>query len=108
MVQVYCVVRAKKGQSAGDRLQQLFKGPVFRLLQPSLPALREKVELITADLAEPSCGLSAPDQLTLTRQALHVELMSCSLARIAVVSVSPSMRAQGGAVHLALCSTHLV
>ena len=46
---------------------------MLRLLQPNvglqvnLPALRENVELITADLA-------APDQLTLTRQALHVEL----------------------------------
>ena len=62
-------MRAKKGQTAEDRLQTIFKGPIFRLLQPNLAMLTSKVQLVTADLAEPCCGLSADDQAMLTRCA---------------------------------------
>ena len=66
--QVYCVVRKKKDKTPEDRLKELFRGPTFRLLQPSLDNLKGKVQLINADLAETNCGLTAADKSVLVRQ----------------------------------------
>ena len=75
-LQVYCVVRAKKGRTPADRLKELFNSPIFRLLQPSLPNLKDKVQLINADLAEPNCGLAPADQELLVRSALQLKHMT--------------------------------
>ena len=72
--QVYCVVRSKKGKIPEDRLQELFKSPIFRLLQPNLPNLRHKVQLVNADLAEPNCGLAPADQELLVRCAAAADI----------------------------------
>ena len=61
------MVRPKKGVAAADRLQQLFNSPIFRLLKPDLPRLSTKVQLVSADLAEVSCGLAIADQELLVR-----------------------------------------
>ena len=73
ILQVYCVLRAKKGKTPADRLKELFNSPIFRLLQPSLPNLKDKVQLINADLAEPNCGLAPADQELLVRSVLQLE-----------------------------------
>ena len=59
--QVFCIVRAKAGQTALARLQTLWQSPVFRNIDASL---RDKVELLEADLASPKCGLSATSSRT--------------------------------------------
>ena len=67
------MVRAKKGKTPADRLKELFNSPIFRLLQPSLPNLKDKVQLINADLAEPNCGLAPADQELLVRSVLQLQ-----------------------------------
>ena len=62
------MARAKKGKTSADRLEELFKSPIFCLLQSRLDNLKTKVHLIDADLADPNLGLSAADQDTLVRQ----------------------------------------
>ena len=68
------MVRSKKGKTPEDRLQELFKSPIFRLLQPNLPNLRHKVQLVNADLAEPNCGLAPADQELLVRCAAAADI----------------------------------
>ena len=65
--QIYCVVRAKKGMTAANRLKDIFKGPTFRLLQPSLPQLRDKAGPPTCAAPRQRCSAGGGAELRQAR-----------------------------------------
>ena len=64
-LQVYVIVRNRKGMSGQERMERLMQRPLFhmlRRLQPDLEAmLAAKLVVLSGDLELPQCGLTGGD-----------------------------------------------
>jgi fatty acyl-CoA reductase len=62
---VFLLIRAKKGVSPEQRLQELLSTPIFDTLKASCPELAGRVQVLSGDITLPCFGLCAADEKTL-------------------------------------------
>lgn len=59
---IYILVRQKKGQTASQRLNEIFNCKLFDTVSQYYPDFRNKLEAIEGDLCEPNLGISAENE----------------------------------------------
>ncbi|CAH0548591.1 unnamed protein product [Brassicogethes aeneus] len=65
---IYVLVRPKKGKTMEERVDDIFKDPVYFPLQDIFPKYREKVHGIQGDISFPELGMSERDRKFLSNK----------------------------------------
>jgi hypothetical protein len=100
---VYVLVRGKKGQSAGERLdRELLSLPVFDELFTSHPHLKERIKVVEGDIAKPYLGLSSADRHTLEQNVTLILHCAATTKFMENLRVALEMNVQGPRRVLAL------
>ncbi|KAL1489440.1 hypothetical protein ABEB36_014334 [Hypothenemus hampei] len=67
VLQIYLLIRPKRGQEAQERLQQLLCSPLFDPIRKERPSDISKVLAIEGDITQPELAISHSDRALLTR-----------------------------------------
>ncbi|XP_046615044.1 fatty acyl-CoA reductase wat-like isoform X1 [Neodiprion virginianus] len=66
---IYLLIRTKKGKDVHNRLDDVFKDPIFDRLKSEQPKYRHKIVVVSGDCSLPNLGLYNDDRDLLIREA---------------------------------------
>lgn len=58
MKRLYILIRPRRDKTAAERLEEIFKNPVFRLMKKTVPDFRDRVFVVEGDLLKINLGIS--------------------------------------------------
>lgn len=76
---LYILLRAKKGVSPKERVEQIYKLPVFDLLRKQCPEAYKKLVVVEGDLSQENLGLSEEDRRIMEEEVSVVMHMAATL-----------------------------
>lgn len=56
---MYLLVRPRRDKSPAERLEEIFKNPVFKLMKKSVPDYRDYITIVEGDLLEENLGIDS-------------------------------------------------
>jgi len=77
---IFCLVRPKKGQPGQERLEDMFKAPMYDKLRSEQPSFSEKVKAIHGDLMSDGLGIKNEDK-TLLEENIDIVIHSAATIR---------------------------
>ncbi|CAH0602072.1 unnamed protein product [Chrysodeixis includens] len=76
---IYLLLRAKKGKSGQERLDEVLQDPAFVLVRQKQPRFAERVVPVAGDVTEPRLGLSDKDWDTITKEVDFIFHMAATV-----------------------------